>query len=97
MRGPGSGKTMSPVDIPKTKPLPQLLKVTEVARLLAVKPRTVQNWIDHDRIPYLRLPGGDYRIPLQGLLSSLEGTYDLAAALKEQNEAALAEPPSGEG
>ena len=82
--------------IPKTKPILQLLKVSEVARLLAVQPRTVQKWIDNDRIPYLRLPGGDYRIPLQGLLSSLEGTYDLAAAREEQNRAAAADGESGD-
>lgn len=30
-----------------------------------------------DKVPYVKLPGGDYRIPLSGLLSSLSGTYRL--------------------
>jgi hypothetical protein len=52
-----------------------------------VNPRTVNNWIKQDRIPYLELPGGEYRVPLAGLLSSLGGTFDLGKAIRELDEA----------
>jgi excisionase family DNA binding protein len=59
----------------------ELLSTREVAELLNVSPRTVTNWIRSDRVPYVRLPGGEYRIPQAGLLESLSGTYDVRAAL----------------
>jgi excisionase family DNA binding protein len=61
--------------------LPRLLTSTEVAALLRVTSRTVQKWIEDDRIPYLALPGGQYRIPLQGLITCLTGNYDLNSEL----------------
>jgi excisionase family DNA binding protein len=73
---------------------PQLLTTGEAAALLKVSSRTILNWIHADRIPYVQLPpnGGrsEYRIPLQGLLSSLSGTYDLAEELRKLDEAAKA-------
>jgi len=65
----------------------RLLTTGEVARMLRVSPRTVNNWIKQDRIPYLELPGGEYRVPLAGLLSSLGGTFDLGKAMRELDEA----------
>jgi hypothetical protein len=60
--------------------------------MLAVSAETVRNWIEKDAIPYIGLPQTgsrrEYRIPLQGLLSSLSGNYDLAADLRSLNEAA---------
>lgn len=56
---------------------PKLLSATQAAGLLNVSRRTVLNWIEADKVPYVKLPGGDYRIPLSGLLSSLSGTYRL--------------------
>lgn len=74
---------------------PQLLTTGEAATLLKVSSRTILNWIGADRIPYVKLPpnGGrsEYRIPLQGLLSSLSGTYDLAGELRKLDEAAKAD------
>ena len=35
----------------------QLLKVTEVAQLLNVKPRTIYEMVAQDRIPYRKPPG----------------------------------------
>lgn len=71
---------------------PRLLTTTEAAEILNVAPRTILNWIANDSIPYLKLPstGGrpQYRIPLQGLLSSLAGNYDLESDLKRADEAA---------
>jgi excisionase family DNA binding protein len=57
---------------------PQLLTPAEAAQLLSVSPRTITNWIHDDRIPYVTLPSGGYRVPLHALLRSLGGNYDLA-------------------
>lgn len=65
---------------------PQLLTVREAAALLNVDERTIRRWIDAESIPYTKLPGGRYRIPQGGLLSSLRGNYDLAAELRELDE-----------
>jgi excisionase family DNA binding protein len=62
---------------------PQLLTVAQAATLLNVSERTVRRWIADERIPFLELPGGGYRIPQGALLASLRGTYDLAAELRE--------------
>jgi excisionase family DNA binding protein len=74
--------------------LPKLLTLQEAADFLHVSPRTISNWISDDRIPYVRLPGGEaraqYRIPLGALISSLTGTYDLGAAVREAVEHAQA-------
>jgi excisionase family DNA binding protein len=56
---------------------PKLLSTTQAATLLNVSRRTILNWIEAGKVPYVRLPGGDYRLPLSGLLSSLSGTYRL--------------------
>lgn len=64
----------------------RLLSTEEVAELLHVSQRTVQNWTKQDKIPYLKLPGGELRIPLQGLLASISGTYDLATAMAKVDE-----------
>lgn len=79
---------------------PQLLTTGEAAALLKVSSRTILNWIDADTIPYLKLPpnGGrnEYRIPLQGLLSSLSGNYDLAGELRKLDAAARADGKASE-
>lgn len=56
---------------------PNLLTTQQVAAMLKVSSRTVTNWVRADRVPYVRLPGGEYRIPEAGLLNSLSGTYDI--------------------
>jgi excisionase family DNA binding protein len=67
-----------------------LLTVSEAAEMLRVSDGTIRNWITAGSIPYIQLPPvgqrKQYRIPLQGLLGSLEGNYDLRGALREQNE-----------
>jgi excisionase family DNA binding protein len=65
----------------------QLLTTQEAAELLRVSPRTVQNWIKRGRVPFLELPGGEYRLPLAGLLESLSGTFDLGQALRDLDAA----------
>ena len=66
----------------------RLITTSEAARLLSVSRRTVNNWIASDLIPYVQLPGGDYRIPLAALLRTLSGTYDLSSELRVLEEAA---------
>ena len=65
---------------------PQLLTVAQAASLLGVSDRTIRRWIEADRIPYLELPSGGYRIPQGALLASLRGTYDLAKELRSIDE-----------
>jgi excisionase family DNA binding protein len=62
---------------------PQLLTVTEAATLLKVSERTIRRWIEAEKIPYLELPGGSYRIPQGALLGSLRGNYNLAEELDQ--------------
>ena len=35
--------------------MPKLYKVTEVATILGVKPPTVYNWVNQEKLPHLRL------------------------------------------
>jgi excisionase family DNA binding protein len=62
---------------------PRLLSTRQAADLLNVNRRTVLNWIEADKVPYVKLPGGDFRIPLAGLLASLQGTYRLDKEIRE--------------
>jgi excisionase family DNA binding protein len=74
----------------------RLITTSEAAQLLNVSRRTVTNWIKEDLIPYVQLPGGDYRIPLDALLRSLSGTYDLAAELRGLEDVAVESSASEE-
>jgi excisionase family DNA binding protein len=65
---------------------PKLLSTKQAAELLNVSRRTILNWIETDKIPYLKLPGGDYRVPLAGLLASLSGTYRLDDEIRALDE-----------
>ena len=42
---------------PTSQSRPQLLKVTEVAEMLGVKPRTIYEMVAQQRIPYGKPPG----------------------------------------
>ena len=47
----------------------QLLKVTDVAQLLNVKPRTIYEMVAQDRIPYRKPPGSNIlRFDLEEIL-----------------------------
>lgn len=63
--------------MPSVRSQPKLLSTKQAAELLNVSKRTILNWIESERVPYVKLPGGDYRIPLAGLFASLSGTYRL--------------------
>lgn len=65
---------------------PQLLTVAQAADLLNVSDRTVRRWIEAEKVPYVELPGGSYRIPQGALLASLRGTYDLAGELRDLDQ-----------
>jgi excisionase family DNA binding protein len=69
--------------MPATSAKPKLLSTRQAAELLNVNRRTVLNWIEADKVPYIKLPGGDFRIPLAGLLASLQGTYRLDEEIRE--------------
>ena len=69
--------------MPLTAAPPQLLTVSQAASLLNVSDRTIRRWIEAQKIPYLELPSGGYRVPQGALLASLRGTYDLGAELRE--------------
>jgi excisionase family DNA binding protein len=70
----------------------RLLTTEEAAQLLNVDRRTILNWIKGDRIPYVKLPGGErraqYRVPRLALLSMLGGNYDLAKQFRKEAAAA---------
>lgn len=69
--------------MPAVAARPILLTVAQAASLLRVSERTIRRWIEAERIPFLKLPGGSYRIPQGALLASLRGTYDLAGELQQ--------------
>jgi excisionase family DNA binding protein len=73
---------------------PRLITTKEAGELLNVSPRTILNWIEEGSIPYIELPSRrsrkEYRIPLQALLQSLRGNYDLASELRELDDATAA-------
>lgn len=72
--------------MPTTAARPQLLTVAQAASLLKVSDRTIRRWIEAEKIPYLELPSGGYRIPQGALLASLRGNYDLAGELRKLDE-----------
>lgn len=72
--------------MPSIASQPKLLSTTQAAGLLNVSRRTVLNWIEAGRVPYVKLPGGEYRLPLSGLLSSLSGTYRLEEEIRALDE-----------
>jgi excisionase family DNA binding protein len=82
------------MNTPLTGPAPRLLTTLEAADMLTVSRCTVLRWIDAGSIPYLEMPAADggvqYRIPLQGLLSSLASLYDIEGDLRRADAASRA-------
>jgi excisionase family DNA binding protein len=72
--------------MPQTAAAPKLITVAQAASLLAVSEKTIRRWIDAERIPYLKLPSGGYRIPAGALLASLGGNYALGDELEQLDE-----------
>jgi excisionase family DNA binding protein len=42
---------------------PELLRVTDAARLLGVEPKTLKQWVRDGKVRGGRTPGGHWRIP----------------------------------
>jgi excisionase family DNA binding protein len=60
---------------PMSRPLPQFLKVPEVAELLGVKVRTVYEMVAQNRIPYRKPPGSSIlRFDLDEILDWTKGS-----------------------
>lgn len=62
------------------------LTTTEAAQILKVSSRTVLNWIKEERVPYMRLPTGEYRLPRRALMEALEDGavgFDLSSTWDE--------------
>jgi excisionase family DNA binding protein len=48
----------------------------KAAEILGVSKRTLYNWIRQDKIEYVKLPNGHYRIPETEILKMLYGTME---------------------
>lgn len=58
----------------------RFLTIAEAAELLRVSERTIRRWIEDASVPYLKLPGGGYRLPEGQMLASMSGSQELAAS-----------------
>jgi excisionase family DNA binding protein len=67
--------------------LAALMTISETAKLLRVSPSTVRNWAAKGRVPFIELPGGDYRIPREELLATLRANVDVRTVLERTGEA----------
>jgi excisionase family DNA binding protein len=67
----------------QTAARPQLLTVAQAASLLNVSEKTIRRWVEYEKVPHIRLPSKQIRIPLAALLASLQGNYDLASEVAE--------------
>lgn len=63
-----------------------LLTVPEVARLLRVGESTVRAWIARREVPFIALPGGEYRVPGTELFRGLRSNVDAEAILSDLSE-----------
>jgi len=50
--------------------------IGKAAEILGVSKRTLYNWIRQDKIEYVRLPNGHYRIPQSAILKMLYETME---------------------
>jgi hypothetical protein len=60
---------------------PQLLTPEAIAESIAVDREEVYRWMAEDRVPFVDLQNGEYRIPLQGLHNALPELLDLEGEL----------------
>jgi predicted site-specific integrase-resolvase len=56
---------------------PQLLTPEAAAESIAVDREQVYLWMAEDRVPFVDLQDGEYRVPLQGLHNALPELLDL--------------------
>lgn len=78
--GSGSSERLIPMPVLDTAS-EELLTVPDVARLLRVAESTVRKWAASGRIPFVELPGGEYRIPRTELIRGLRGNVDIERVL----------------
>ncbi|MEO8293710.1 MAG: helix-turn-helix domain-containing protein [Actinomycetota bacterium] len=64
----------------------EFLTVPDVARLLRVGESTVRKWAAAGKIPFVELPGGEYRIPRLELVRGLRGNVDIELVLGRVQE-----------
>jgi len=65
----------TPFDSATAAKRPQLLKVSDVAQLLNVKPRTIYEMVAQDRIPYRKPPGSNIlRFDLDEIVAWTKGS-----------------------
>lgn len=62
------------------------MTVKEAAALLKVSQRTIRRRIATEKLPHLKLPSGQYRIPQTSLLASLSSNYRLAEELAQLDD-----------
>lgn len=79
---------MGRYQVSATPPYSDLLTAPEVARLLRVAQSTVRKWIAAGSVPFVELPGGDYRIPRMELVRRLRSNVGVVKVL-DQIEAKL--------
>lgn len=67
--------------------MPVLLKVDEVAQILASSPKTVYGWIRDGKMPAVKLPGGGLRVKVAEVAKILEvKPADLTKELYEERK-----------
>ena len=64
-----------------------LLTPRQIAEFVAVSEEQVEEWMDDDRIPYVRLPDGSALIPLGGFQCCMSDLFDLGAYLDDLERA----------
>jgi hypothetical protein len=67
---------------------PQLLDPEDIAEFVAVEREQVYLWMAEDKIPYVDLQNGEYKIPLHGFQCVMHELFDLEADLQTLNDAA---------
>lgn len=78
----------------------RLVTVQEAADLLRVDSSTINGWINKGLVPYIELPSAgerkSYRLPLNALLQSLAGNYDLQPHVTTVDKKVAATPARDE-
>lgn len=61
---------------------PSILDPEDIAELVAVDREQVYSWMSEDKIPYVDLGKGEYKIPLGGFQNMMPQLFDLAGDLE---------------
>ena len=63
---------------------PSFFTPGQFAKLYGVTPRTVRNWCDAGRIPFVTTPSGHRRIPVSVLTGGVENLDTWGAMIEQQ-------------